>query len=169
MKKYDERNYQNLETFDRFLRKNCKRYYNDISPYLEELEESYGASAFAEYELSPFSTISGRPETISFEVEHKFFDEDDNQLPDDAAEDHFYAETVYIFEEPEAVRVSLDGGISFCSPEKVVSTLSWETIVAAMDENVLESVNNLITTSNHVTLLKEYLLIATDDLIFDGK
>ena len=61
----------NVEKFVTFLEKNLKRHYPEsLRLYLNELEEGYYTTGNTEYEIDSFYTISGNPETISFDVEN---------------------------------------------------------------------------------------------------
>jgi hypothetical protein len=58
----------NIATLKAFLDKNIKGYY-DLDKVLKDIEENYMETATLSYELKSYETKSGRPETISYEVE----------------------------------------------------------------------------------------------------
>lgn len=66
----------NVEIFEKFLKDNLKKYYaENLSLYLEELDDGHSATGVTDYELNSFYTVSECPEVISFEAE--YFTEDD--------------------------------------------------------------------------------------------
>lgn len=77
--------YKNLEKFVEWLKKVAKSEVTDtyIKYALEELETQYGNSGMQEYELGPFETKSGNPETYSYNTEEE--------------EDHGIITITYIF------------------------------------------------------------------------
>ena len=61
--------------------------------------------------------------------------------------------------------ISVNNGISFCSPEEAIETLPWETIVNAMDDEIREAVHAELSPCTEEQFLKRYLELSTSDLV----
>lgn len=63
-------NIKNVETFEKWVRDNCKYEIIDMDAFIDELFTQYSNSGYANYEMSKNETKSGNPESISYEVEN---------------------------------------------------------------------------------------------------
>ena len=61
--------------------------------------------------------------------------------------------------------ISIDNGNSFVSVQEAIAKVSWETIVAFMDDDIRETVHNEIAPCTEEEFLTRYLELAHDDLI----
>lgn len=61
--------------------------------------------------------------------------------------------------------ISIDNGNSFVSVPEAIAKVSWETIVAFMDDDIRETVHNEIAPCTEEEFLTRYLELAHDDLI----
>lgn len=65
--------FKNTENFKNWIMNTIKeenKAYANIDAYLEDLEKHYAASGCSTYEMSPYETKSGHPETYDYTVDH---------------------------------------------------------------------------------------------------
>ena len=70
-----------------------------------------------------------------------------------------------IQEEKKMKSISIDNGISTCTPAEAVNSVSWDVIVHYMDDNTREQVANELAPCTELAFLTRYLEIAPADLI----
>lgn len=88
--------FENLHVFKAFIEANLKTPFGvyNFSAYAADFERQVEETGANHYELSSADTISGNPETISFERIDRFYVDDEEVPPCD---DFDYIETTIIF------------------------------------------------------------------------
>ena len=67
--------YKNLNNFEAWLKANVKQYHGNLEVYLEDLKSQHCSSGSTSYELEPFVTKSGNPETYDYTAIYHYFDD----------------------------------------------------------------------------------------------
>lgn len=62
-------------------------------------------------------------------------------------------------------RISIDGGLTFCTPEEAISHVVFDDILAAADTATINAANEQTPGGSIFDLLHKYLELAQDDLI----
>ena len=62
-------------------------------------------------------------------------------------------------------RISIDNGVTYCTPEEAISGVSWDAIVAMMDCDTCETVHRELAPCSNGQFLTRYLELAHEDLI----
>lgn len=70
-----------------------------------------------------------------------------------------------IQEEKKMKTISIDNGISTCTPAEAVNSVAWDVIVHYMDDTTREQVANELAPCTELAFLTRYLEIAPADLI----
>lgn len=65
----------------------------------------------------------------------------------------------------EPARISIDGGLSWTTPEKAIGKTRWEEITTAMDSRFRRIIEKESTPCSELEYLTKYLEIAIDDII----
>lgn len=72
---------------------------------------------------------------------------------------------VLMYDGEDPVRISMDNGHTFCTPEAVLERFTMEYVFAYMNECTRELVHEELAPCSDVDFLRRYLQLATCDLI----
>lgn len=69
-------NFKNVEKFEKWIKENVKKYYDNIDVYLDEVIQQHCSNGSNCYELSRIETKSGNSECYYYDVEIVEIEED---------------------------------------------------------------------------------------------
>jgi hypothetical protein len=62
-------------------------------------------------------------------------------------------------------QISVDNGHSYTTPEAALEVVGIDVLAQYMDDDTRESVHNELAPCSEIDFIKQYLKLATDDLI----